>query len=199
MFNNKRPADLDRENVPGEDELSSKMKNVSAKEAELQAQLDAAAKEREEIAQLQQMKSKFRQDRIDLSEHVSRAINFLEGRQNDLEETLKQIKEHYRNLQEIKQIVGSLDETQWKSDHFKEELEQSSSKLAEAQQRYDQTYDETEYLRDENSSLTSSAKETFTNPFEGGFGAIAWTGFAFSLPLLILGTIFIFIYAVKHS
>jgi len=183
--------------APAED-YDGKLADAQTQLERLQAQREELERQRNALEELNLRKQDFINSQLDLSERLNTALTSLErelylSKQEieDLEQTRKALVNHL-------QKIDSLHPESWPQGSVESELQQAFVTMDKAEEEYDQAVS---YFRG------TRKGNVFGGPTSGGRSRLAGgefrsaliNGFAFNLPVILLGTIALVIYLLNSG
>ncbi len=177
--------------------------NFEGKLAEAQNQLEKLQEQRRELEQqkvalqeLNERKQEFLNGQLDLTEKFSSAITTIERDLFESKQEMEDLDQTRAAFVKHLQKIEALNPESWSKDSLSDELQRALMILDKADDEYDQAV--SYFLGTRKASIfggSTSSRSLASN--SNDFHASLRNGFAFNLPLIILGTIALIIYLFK--
>jgi len=185
---------LDLGETPSAEELQNQVKRAQTELMQLRERQTQIEKEKLRLEELTRKQDELEQGRNELAEKLSRAIVLLQRETEEAQRRLEQLNtihdsftEHLRNLEEI-------DPKSWHGRDLPRELIRALGTVDEARSAYARSHAKIAPGAETEANLTEEGLPQFSELGDQGFLYWLRSGLAFTLPLLSLGTIALFIW-----
>jgi chromosome segregation ATPase len=188
-----------------EDESDERLDNQVQKAQEqllhLKRQQDLIEKQKRELEELSRRQEQFQQGKSEMIEHFTRALVVLERQDHDAQKRVEQLRSIHESFNQHLTILESINPKAWENSDINKELNRALSAVEDAR---------TEYTRSRAIISAEVNEDVLAAPASSTNGAgfynsqahdfLYWlkSGFAFTLPLLIVG-IALLIVLVLHA
>jgi molecular chaperone GrpE (heat shock protein) len=181
---------LDLEQAASAEELQDQVKRAQAELLQLRQKQDQIEKEKQRLEDLTRRQEELERGRNEIADKLSRALILVQRETEESQRRLEQLHgiqdsfaEHVRNLEEI-------DPKSWHGRDLPRELTRALGTVDEARSAYARSHAKIAPTADPEVSFAADGASSFA-PDSGDQGFAYWlrSGVAFTLPLLILGTI----------
>jgi|FLMP01.1.fsa_nt_emb chromosome segregation ATPase len=167
-----------------------------------QAQLEYLHKQREQLErqktaleELNQRKQEFLNGQIDLSERLSNAVTTIDRELFDSKQEIEDMGQARESFSNHLKRIENLNSEAWSKEALKEELEKALGVLERAEDEYHQAIDHFSGTR-RGQGIFGAGSSRAHHP-TGDFSSMMKQGFAFNLPLLVLGALALLVYLLK--
>jgi len=187
---------LDLEQTPSAEELQSQVKRAQSELLQLRQRQDQIEKEKQRLEELTRRQEELERGRNEIADKLSRSIILVQRETEEAQRRLEQLNniqdsfaEHLRNLEEI-------EPKSWNGRDLPRELTRALGTVDEARAAYARSHAKISPTADPETALSAEAGALYHEGMGGDQGFAYWlqNGLAFTLPLLILGTIALFIW-----
>lgn len=185
---------LDLEQGPSAEELQNQVKRAQSELMQLRERQNQIEKEKIRLEELTRKQEELEHGRNEMADKLARAIILVQRETEEAQRRLEQLNtiqdsfaEHLRSLEDI-------DPKSWNGRDLPKELTRALGTVDEARSAYARSHAKISPIADLESGLSGEEGAFF--PESGDAGFVYWlrNGLAFTLPLLILGTIALFIW-----
>jgi chromosome segregation ATPase len=195
-----QPDLLDRDE-PGlsQEEIGRKVQMASEQLLDLKRQQEELERQRQELEELKRKQHEFQEGRSEMSEALTRGLQILQGHQFNLQKEIEQIRLIYGQFEIQLNEISEIHDEAWSQHDLPSELTRALAKLEQARIVHNQARARIEALRENSFSDDDGGAYSESSRSSGGsFGSMVKAGFAYSLPLLILGLIFFIAFVLKR-
>ena len=182
------------EQSPSAEELQNQVKRAQSELLQLRQRQDLIEKEKERLEELTRRQEELERGRNEIADKLGRSIIMVQRETEEAQRRLEQLNtiqdsfaEHLRNLEEI-------DPKAWNGRDLPRELTRALGTVDEARAAYARSHAKISPAADPETGLPVEAGALFHEGSDQGFATWLQNGLAFTLPLLILGTIALFIW-----
>lgn len=207
----RRPQDSeDEENFGLElrtphEELTEQVKRAEQQLVDLQRKAEMLEAQKRELESLAQRQAEVRLGRREMQEKLRRAIVILEREEEGTRREAQILEQTRGAFADALEAVESIDPDNPEGDDVSAVLAEDLSRIDHARTIFNQHRSRLAVLRGEESARVSVAEdvqtvegEIYADPVAGsGFGAMLVRGFAFNLPLLVLGLLLLAVWLTK--
>lgn len=181
--------------LPEEDELSTEKLDLQVQKAQeqllaLKRQQEQIEKQKRELEELSKRQEALHQGRAEMLEKFTRTGVILEREAFEAQKRVEQLREIYEAFHQHVQVLESIDPKRWEGADLNRELTKALSAIDDARAEYQKCLPKIQ-------PEATVEELTGDEQPEGGSSHdfLYWlkSGFAFTLPLLILGTIYLVI------
>jgi len=181
---------LDLEQTASAEELQDQVKRAQAELLQLRQKQDQIEKEKQRLEDLTRRQEELERGRNEISDKLSRALVLVQRETEESQRRLEQLHgiqdsfaENLRNLEEI-------DPKSWTGRDLPRELTRALGTVDEARSAYARSHAKIAPTADPEGGFPGDSAASFASDFgDQGFAYWLRSGVAFTLPLLILGTI----------
>jgi DNA repair exonuclease SbcCD ATPase subunit len=185
---------LDLEQTPSAEELQNQVKRAQSELLQLRQRQDQIEKEKERLEELTRRQEDLERGRNEIADKLTRSIILVQRETEEAQRRLEQLNniqdsfaEHLRNLEEI-------NPKSWHGRDLPRELTRALGTVDEARSAYARSHAKIAPIEDVDGEVSISAGGYFPEVADQGFAYWLRSGLAFTLPLLALGTITLFIW-----
>jgi DNA repair exonuclease SbcCD ATPase subunit len=178
------------------EEISLKVQQAQEQLLTLKRQQEEIERQKEELESLSRKQQEFNQGRRDIQEKLTRGLVILERQEFELKRQAEQVQLIRSGFSEHLAQIDSIDPQAWKSDELSSELTRALAQIDQADSLYNQSRVRIDALRE----VSSDDEGNFNEENSGGqgFGEMVRAGFAYSLPLLLLGLLALLAYLFRN-
>lgn len=183
--------------LPEEDELSSEQLDLKVQKAQeqllsLKRQQDFIEKQKRELEELSRRQEEFQAGRSEMLDKLARAVAVLEREILEAQRRVELLNAILETFSGHLQLLEEVNPKAWEPGDFNRELSKALSALDDAKSEYNRCLPRIQ------PDAMSEPYEQEAHPYQGlevehDFGYWARSGFAFTLPLFILGILFLLI------
>jgi hypothetical protein len=183
------PGDLSTE------QLDLQVQKAQEQLLQLKRQQDLIEKQKRELEELSRRQDQLYQGKMEMVEKLSRATVILERETFEAQKRVEMLRDIHEMFSQHLNVLESINPKDWDGSDMNRELGKALSAVDDARAEYNKslpkfhTEDSTEPRRGD------TAQEDPTH--EAGFGYWLKAGLAFTLPLLILGSLFLVAYLLR--
>jgi len=185
---------LDLEQTPSAEELQSQVKRAQSELLQLRQRQDQIEKEKQRLEELTHRQEDLERGRNEIADKLSRSIILVQRETEEAQRRLEQLNtiqdsfaEHLRNLEEI-------DPKAWNGRDLPRELTRALGTVDEARSAYARSHAKIAPMSDAESGMPIDSGAMFTDGLDQGFAYWLRSGLAFTLPLVVLGAIALFVW-----
>lgn len=179
---------LDLEQTPSAEELQNQVKRAQSELLQLRQRQDQIEKEKERLEELTRRQEDLERGRNEIADKLARSIILVQRETEEAQRRLEQLNtiqdsfaEHLRNLEEI-------DPKSWSGRDLSRELTRALGAVDEARSAYARSHAKIA-PSSEIDSGSIDAGSFFSDTEDQGFAYWLRSGLAFTLPLVVLGSI----------
>jgi DNA repair exonuclease SbcCD ATPase subunit len=180
---------LDLEQPPSAEELQNQVKRAQTELLQLRQKQDQIEKEKQRLEELTRRQEDLERGRNEIADKLSRAIVLVQRETEEAQRRLEQLNtiqdsfaEHLRNLEEI-------DPKSWNGRDLPRELTKALGTVDEARSAYARSHAKIAPVADPETGLATGTDQAFHEQPEQDFAYWLRSGVAFTLPLVVLGTV----------
>ncbi len=207
----RRPQDTEEEDDFGlelrapHEELTEQVKRAEQQLVDLQRKAEMLAKQKRELEDLAQRQAEVGQGRREMLEKLRRAIVLLEREEEGTRREAQMLEQTRAAFIDALEAVESIDADHPEGGDVSAALAEDLSRIDHARTVFNQHRSRLAVLRGEDAARVPVAEdaeisegEVYAEPvLAGGFGAMLARGFAFNLPLLLLGLVWLAVWLIK--
>jgi len=171
--------------TPLSDDFEGKLEQAQQQLESLQAEQERLERQKRELADLNERKEEFLQGQTEVSEKLSSSITAIDRGLFEMKQEMEDLEQTRTLFAEHLDKIDKLNPESWTRENLKSELNRAISAIDLAEDEYDQAVDNIQ-------NRDSAVLNTPVN-----FKAQFQSGFAFNLPLIILGVIALFVYLIN--
>ena len=180
---------LDLEQTPSAEELQSQVKRAQSELLLLRQRQDQIEKEKQRLEELTQRQEDVERGRNEIADKLTRSIILVQRETEEAQRRLEQLNtiqdsfaEHLRNLEDINPKA-------WNGRDLPRELTRALGTVDEARSAYARSHAKIAPIGDSESGHSLEEGSVFSESGEQDFAFWLRSGVAFTLPLLVLGSI----------
>jgi chromosome segregation ATPase len=181
--------------------LDEKVQQAAAQEQDLKRRLEAIERQKRELEEMSRRQDALNTGKAEMLDKMTRALVVLEREMFDASkrvETLQTIQESFRAHLDV---LDSLNPKSWEGLDISKELTRALGAVDDARSEYGKCYPKITAQPALNASASSEGNDGYVSDYSVNDGKdfISWMkiGFAFSLPLLVLGLIALIVIASR--
>ena len=185
---------LDLEQTPSAEELESQVKRAQSELLQLRQRQDEIEKEKQRLEDLTRRQDDLERGRAEIADKLSRAIILVQRETEEAQRRLEQLNniqdsfaEHLRNLEEINPRA-------WNGRELPRELTRALGTVDEARSAFARSHAKIAPVETNESGFSPETASLYGEGIEQGFAYWLRSGLAFTLPLVSLGAIALFIW-----
>jgi hypothetical protein len=180
--------------------LDEKVQQAEQQEQVLKRQLETIEKQKREFAELSRRQEALTTSKGDLSEKLDRALKVIERETMEAGKRLEMLQSVDSAFREHLETLGAINPKLWGESEIGTELTRAMASVEDARNEYNRAFPRVAAMPEQAASA-SSPETGYTADYSGGDGKdfIGWLkiGFAFSLPLIVLGLIALVVIASR--
>lgn len=200
-WSNEEPTDLLSEAASPAgvtaDDINLKVQQAQTQLLELKRQQEEIERQRRELEELSRKQREFEDGRRDILERLTRGLVVLERQEFEIKREAEQIQLVRETFGEHLKEVEAIRPQDWEAGALQAELTRALAIIDQAQTVHSQARARLESLRDEPGDIEQMENESSSG--RKSFGDMVRDGFAYSLPLILIGLAYLFILVTKHS
>lgn len=183
--------------------LDSQVQKAQEQLLQLKRQQDLIEKQKRELEELSKRQEQLQQGKAEMVEKFTRSLVVLERQTYDTEKRVENLKAIHENFLQHLAIVEAINPKAWDPTDIHRELTKALSAVDDARAEYGRC--RSKLNAESGEELIESGASSQGYPAEGiapdGKGFFYWlvSGFAFTLPLLILGIIILIVLINRHG
>ena len=180
--------------------LDEKVQQAEQQEQSLKRQLETVEKQKREFAELSRRQESLTTSRNDLAEKLDRALKVIERETIEAGKRLEMLQSVDASFREHLETLGAINPKLWDESEISTELTRAMASVEDARGEYNRSFPRVAAMP-EQAAPSSSSETGYAADYAGGDGKdfIGWLkiGFAFSLPLIVLGLIALVVIASR--
>lgn len=182
--------------TPLADDFEGKLEQAQQQLETLQAQQEHLERQKRDLAELNERKEEFLHGQVEITEKLSTSITAIERGIFDMRQEMEDLQQVRTNFSEHLEKIQSMNPESWTRENLKNELNRAISAIDLAEDEYEQAV---EHMNQRESGTLAPVAKTGlgVSRSSGPFLSQLKQGFAFNLPLLILGGIALLAYLSK--
>ncbi len=197
------PAGPPADNASTANEINLKVQHVQEQLLDLKRQQEEVERQKRELEELSRKQQEFDDGRREIVEKLTRGLVLLERQEFEVKRELEQIKIVRDSFAEHLGQTESLNPAEWSNEEMPSELTKALARVDQAKSIYSQSRARLAALRqhDEQQQEAEAASDLAPDLAfapEKSFGAMVRDGFAYSLPLILLGLVLLIAYLLFH-
>lgn len=202
-WSNEEPDDLLAETSPQvssgvtADDINLKVQQAQTQLLELKRQQEEIERQRRELEELSRKQREFEDGRREILEKLTRGLVVLERQEFEIKREAEQIQLVRETFGEHLKEVEAIKPQDWQPGALQAELTRALAIIDQAQAVHGQARARLDALREE--PLDTDGEAVTTDPSRKNFGDMVRDGFAYSLPVILLGLVYLFILITKHA
>ncbi len=181
-------------------EINLKVQHVQEQLLDLKRQQEEIERQKRDLEDLSRKQREFDEGRREIVEKLTRGLVLLERQEFEVKRELEQIKIVRDSFAEHLGQTENLNPADWPSEELPSELTKALARVDQAKTIYSQSRARLVALRlaeEGQGEIPSDLAPEFAS-YEKSFGNMVREGFAYSLPLLLLGVFGLLAYLVLH-
>jgi len=183
-------------------EINLKVQHVQEQLLDLKRQQEEIERQKRELEELSRKQREFDEGRRDIVEKLTRGIVLLERQEFEFKRELEQIKVVRDSFVEHLDQTENISPASWSTEELPTELTKALARVDQAKATYSQSRTRLHALREveEGGAVSDLPPELAPDSplYDKSFSAMVREGFAYSLPVLLLGLVLLFAYLVTH-
>jgi len=183
--------------TPLADDFEGKLEAAQHQLESLQAEQERIERQKVELAELNERKEEFLRGQVEVSEKLSTSITAIERGLFEMRQETEELEQTRTSFAEHLEKIEKLNPESWTKENLKSELNRAISSIDLAEDEFDQAVD---YLNKRESGFfnaSAKAPSSFGAGRPNDFMTQFKSGFAFNLPLIILGSIALLAYLMS--
>ena len=193
-FQNERDELLDLEEAPSAEELQNQVKRAQSELLQLRERQGQIEKEKSRLEELTRKQEELEQGRNEVADKLSRAIVLVQRETEEAQRRLEQLNTIQDSFAEHLRILDDIDPKSWSGRELPKELTRALAAVDEARSAYARSHAKIAPSLDMETGIANDSGELFSESGDLGFSYWLRNGLAFTLPLLSLGTITLFVW-----
>jgi DNA repair exonuclease SbcCD ATPase subunit len=185
---------LDLEQTPSAEELQNQVKRAQSELLQLRQRQDQIEKEKQRLEELTRRQEDLERGRNEIADKLTRAIILVQRETEEAQRRLEQLNniqdsfaEHLRNLEQI-------DPKSWHGRDLPRELTRALGTVDEARSAYARSHAKIAPIDEADPEQLHAVGGFLPDTAEQGFAYWLRSGLAFTLPLVALGTVALFVW-----
>ena len=183
-------------------EINLKVQHVQEQLLDLKRQQEEIERQKRDLEELSRKQREFDEGRREIVEKLTRGLVLLERQEFEVKRELEQIKIVRDSFAEHLGQTENLNPADWPSEELPSELTRALARVDQAKAIYSQSRARLVALRQaeegQNAEIPSDLAPEYSTAYEKSFGSMVREGFAYSLPLLLLGGVALLVYLILH-
>jgi predicted RNase H-like nuclease (RuvC/YqgF family) len=196
------PAGGAGDNTSTANEINLKVQHVQEQLLDLKRQQEEVERQKRELEELSRKQQEFDEGRREIVEKLTRGLVLLERQEFEVKRELEQIKIVRDSFAEHLGQTESLNPSEWTNEEMPSELTKALARVDQAKSIYSQSRARLSALRQHDdggeTEMASDLAPEMVVAEEKSFGAMVRDGFAYSLPILLLGFALLITYLLLH-
>jgi cell division protein FtsB len=187
----------DDDNVSAE-HLDSQVQKAQEQLLALKRQQEQIEKQKRELEELSRRQEELERGRAEMTDKLTRSLVVLEREAFDAQKRMEQLRATRESFGQHLELLEAIDPRTWNPADLNKELSRALSTVDDARTEYNQQRSRLQAAGDEHEAVP--LPETTSAAYENN-GAMAYSfaqwlqiGFAFTLPLIVLGLIALFVF-----
>lgn len=187
-----------------QEELTEQVQRAQQQLMDLQRQQELIEAQKRELEELAERQQEVRLGRKEMVEKLRRALVVLEREEEAVKREVEQISQTKLSFLDTLASVDQINPEEWDTTHLADELMNALSRIDHARAVYNQNKVKLKVLRGEELESISSEGEATEEgagvswaETPGDFGVWFRRGFALTLPLLVLGVVWLVFFLIK--
>lgn len=186
---------LDLQEDAGLEQLDSQVQRAQEQQLLLQRELERIEKQKRELEELSRKQEQFQQGRGDMVEQLGRALAIVEREAAEAQQRVEQLRAVEGTFEQHLAALEGINPKAWDPANVGRELNRALGAVDDARADYLRSRPlfaaTAEPAPGEPTAEGGSFDEMFAGPSQGGFTHWLMVGFAFTLPLVLLGAAFL--------
>lgn len=185
---------LDLDQSPSAEELQNQVKRAQSELMQLRERQGQIEKEKIRLEELTRKQEELEHGRNEMADKLARAIILVQRETEEAQRRLEQLNTIQDSFAEHLRTLEDIDPKSWNGRDLPKELTRALGTVDEARSAYARSHAKIAPSVDMESSFANDEGTFF--PESGDLGFVYWlrNGLAFTLPILILGTIALFVW-----
>lgn len=189
--------ELDEEDAVTPELLDSQVQKAQEQLLQLRSQQEKIEKQKRELEELSRRQEELERGRAEMSDKLTRSLVVLEREAYDTQKKLEQVRATRESFSQHLEMLETIDPKRWNPADLHKELSRSLSTVDDARAEFSQQRSRLQAIAQQDSdevALPEVAPETAADS-TGNRSFMQWIaiGFALSLPLIIFGSIALFV------
>jgi predicted RNase H-like nuclease (RuvC/YqgF family) len=195
-------AEVEADATSTANEINLKVQHVQEQLLDLRRQQEEVERQKKELEELSRKQKEFDEGRREIVEKLTRGLVLLERQEFEVKRELEQIKIVRDSFAEHLGQTETLNPADWSSEELPTELTKALARVDQAKSIFSQSRARLVALRQSEeggqSEIAAEFAPEYAPVYEKTFGSMVRDGFAYSLPVLLLGLIGLLAYFVIH-
>jgi hypothetical protein len=187
----------------GPEHLGEQVQKAQEQLLHLKRQQELIEKQKRELEELSRRQEQFHQGKAEMIEQFTRALVVLERQAYDSQKRLEQLKTIHETFVKHLDIIESINPKNWDNLDISKELNRALSAVDDARAEFQRSRAVINAESDQEvlSQEPAGSEQTGIQGGEGPGDFMHWfkSGLAFTLPLLVLGIIFLILFFLTHG
>jgi hypothetical protein len=191
--------ELQEEDVNSTEHLDSQVQKAQEQLVQLKRQQEQIEKQKRELEELSKRQEQLQHGRTEMTEKFTRALVILERETYETQKRVEQLKSMHESFSQHLGFLEAINPKNWENSDINKELNKALSAVDDARAEYAQS----------RTRINAESNEDVLEPAAGASGADSYaagymeperdfmywfkTGLAFTLPLIVLGVIFLLV------
>ena len=193
-FPNDHDELLDLDETPSAEELQNQVKRAQSELLQLRDRQNQIEKEKIRLEELTRRQEELEHGRNETADKLARAIILVQRETEEAQRRLEQLNTIQDSFAEHLRILEEIDPKSWSGRDLPKELTRGLGAVDEARSAYARSHAKIAPSADLESGLVNDGGSYFSESTDLGFAYWLRNGLAFTLPLLSLGTIALFVW-----
>jgi len=193
-FQNEHDELLDLEEGPSAEELQDQVKRAQSELVQLRERQNQIEKEKQRLEELTRKQDELEHGRNEIIDKLVRSIAIVQRETEESQRRLEQLTTIHDSFAEHLQRLEEIDPKSWSGRELPRELTKGLAAVDEARSVYSRSQSKIAPTVDTEADFSTEAGSFFSDSGDQGFVYWLRSGLAFTLPLLTLGTIALFVW-----
>ena len=185
---------LDLEETPSAEELQDQVQRAQSELNDLRKRQDQIEREKLRLEELSRKQDELESGRNEIADRLTRAIILVQRETEEAQRRLEQLNNVQDSFAEHLSVLEAIDPKSWHGRDLPRELTRALGAVDEARSAYARSHAKISPAADSESGFSEESGTLFSEVSDQSFAYWLRSGLAFTLPLLILGTVTLFIW-----
>jgi len=187
--------ELNEEEANSSEHLDSQVQKAQEQLLQLKRQQEQIEKQKRELEELSRRQEELERGRTEMTDKLTRSLVILEREAYDSQKKLEQIRATRESFEQHLVLLESIDPKSWNPADLHKELSRSLSTVDDARAEFSQQRSRLSANDDSSEvALPEAAPEVALGGSANGFVQWMQIGFALTLPLILFGSLALFLY-----
>jgi DNA repair exonuclease SbcCD ATPase subunit len=183
--------ELSEDDALSAEQLDSQVQKAQEQLVQLKRQQEQIEKQKRELEELSRRQEELERGRAEMTDKLTRSLVVLEREAYNAQQRLEQIRSTRESFGQHLELIEAIDPRSWNSADLHKELSRALSTVEDARTEFSQQRSRLQVTGENAGDVSLPEVGPGSYELNGGRSFIQWMqiGFAFSLPLIILGLI----------